>query len=293
MTLINGIDWLQRARREKFALGAFNANTLEQVQAIAAAAEEDSVPLVIQVSHRALQYIGSGNSQVGLQYIAAVGKVAIENSQALIVFHLDHATEDEILAAANLGFSSVMFDRADLPLQTYIQKTIELRRRLHDLGISIEAEVGEVPRLGANGFYSEEERTDPELAAEFVEQTGVDALAVAIGSVHAVKQKELELDFDRLEKIAAVVQIPLVLHGSSGVTDASLARGIELGLSKINVATQLNQAFTRAVRTQLAENVKEVDPRRYLQPAREAVKAKVRERIRLFGTPRATTHAKG
>jgi fructose-bisphosphate aldolase class II len=284
MTLVNGIEWLGRARREHFAVGAFNANTLEQAQAIAAAGQAVRAPVIIQVSHRALLYAGGGDSQAGLRYMAAVGKAAAGAVSTPVVLHLDHAAEGEIWDAADQGFSSVMFECAGMTPEQYALKARELCLRLHDLGLSVEAEVGEVPRMDASGAHEAIELTDPEQAAEFAARTGVDALAISIGSVHAGRRKTQELDFERLEAIARVVEVPLVLHGSSGVTDASLLRGIQVGLAKLNVATQLNLAFTAAVRSRLRENPDEIDPRQYLGAAREAVTERVRERIRLFGS---------
>jgi ketose-bisphosphate aldolase len=151
------------------------------------------------------------------------------------------------------------------------------------MDVCLEAEIGEVPRANSDGRVDEAiDLTRPEDAAKFVQATGVDTLAIALGSVHAIKQKTVEIDLDRLKAIRSVVDVPLVLHGSSGVTDAHIAKGIALGLCKINVATQLSQAFTQAVRDTLLES-NEHDPRKYLGPARAAMIERVRERIRFFG----------
>jgi fructose-bisphosphate aldolase class II len=283
MTLSNLLQWILQAQREHFAIGAFNANTLEQVQAIVIAAQDEAAPALIQISHRALQHVGSGNVILGLRYMAEIGRVAAQSVDVPIGLHLDHATEDEVVQAIGLGFTSVMFDGGGLPLEKNIERTIRLRELAHSVGVSIEAELGEVPRADGSGKVDRAiELTRPEDAADFVNATGVDTLAIALGSVHAIKQKEVELDLDRLKAIRSVVDIPLVLHGSSGVTDEHIAQGIALGLCKVNVATQLSQAFTSAVRAKLADT-DEVDPRRYLGLARDAMIERVRERIRFFG----------
>jgi fructose-bisphosphate aldolase class II len=284
MTLCNIKPWLLRAQQEHFAIGAFNANTLEQVQAIAQAAQAETAPALIQISHRALLHIGSGNATLGLRYIAEIGKIAAQSVAVPIGLHLDHATEDEVMQAIGLGFTSVMFDGSELSFEKNIERTIKLRELAHSLDVCIEAEMGEVPRADPSGQIDEVlELTRPEEAAEFVKATGIDSLAIALGSVHAIRQKTVEIDLDRLQAIRAVVEIPLVLHGSSGVTDEHIAKGIALGLCKVNVATQLSQAFTQGVRDRLAD-AGEIDPRRYLGPARDAMCERVRERIRFFGS---------
>jgi fructose-bisphosphate aldolase class II len=284
MSLQNLKPWIMRAQREQYAIGAFNANTMEQVQAIVLAAQEEKAPVIIQISHRALLYAGSGSEILGLRYMAEIGKIAAQSVSIPVALHLDHATESEVLQAIGLGFTSVMFDAGDKPLRENIETTRKLCEIAHSVGVSMEAELGEVPRVDSSGIMEPiSELTRVEDAAEFVDATGIDVLAIAIGSVHGVKQKNIELDLEHLKAIRAAVDIPLVLHGSSGVTDACIAEGIKLGLCKVNVATQLNQAFTRAVRAKLSDDPKEVDPRRYLTPARDAMVEQVRERIRFVG----------
>lgn len=282
MTLVNPVPWLQRAQREHFALGAFNANTLEQVQAIVAAAEAERAPVILQVSQRALAYVGDGDVSLGLRYMARIGTLSAASVAVPVGLHLDHAAQEQVFQAMELGFTSVMFDGGDLPFDENVRIARRLQEQAHRLEIGIEAEVGRVPR-------NELTRrptcvlTDPEEAAEFARATGVDSLAVAIGSVHAVKEKRVQLDLARLQAIRDQVSVPLVLHGSSGVVDDCLAQGIRLGLCKVNIATQLNQAFTHAARDELSRHPDEVDPRKYLHAARVAVTERVRERIRFLG----------
>ncbi len=284
MTLCNLKPWLLRAQREQFAIGAFNANTLEQVQAIAQAAQIENAPALIQISHRALLHVGSGNATLGLRYMTAIGQIAAQSVSVPIGLHLDHATEEEVTQAIGLGFTSAMFDGSELSFEQNIERTIKLRELAHSLDVCLEAEMGEVPRADSAGQIDEAiELTQPEDAAEFARATGIDTLAIALGSVHAIRQKSVEINLDRLRAIRSVVDIPLVLHGSSGVTDEHVAKGIALGLCKVNVATQLSQAFTQGVRGVLAD-ANEIDPRRYLGPARDAMTDRVRERIRFFGS---------
>lgn len=284
MALRNLKPWITCAQQAGFAIGAFNANTLEQIQAIVQAAQAEDAPAIIQISHNALLYAGSGNATLGLQYMAAAGKIAAASVEVPIALHLDHATEDEVVQAIALGFTSVMFDGDGLTFEENITITRRLREIAHTNGVCMEAEIGEVPKPGTAAFDAATiELTDPAAAAEFAAATAIDTLAVALGSVHGMKDKNIRLDLERLQAIRARVDIPLVLHGSSGVTDDDIARGIALGLCKVNVATQLNKAFTRAVRGILDADRDLVDPRQYLGPARSAQIDAARERIRFIG----------
>lgn len=284
MTLTNVLPWIQRAQQEGSAVGAFNANTLEQIQAVADAAEAEQAPAIIQISHRALLYVGSGDPMLGLRIMSGIGKTVAESVSVPLSLHLDHADEAEVLEALQLGFTSVMFDGGELPFDQNISVTHRLCEQAHSHGVCMEAELGEVPRMDISGQLNHSaEATNPHEAAEYVRVTGVDTLAVSIGSVHAIQKKNVALDLELLKAIRAEVAVPLVLHGSSGVTNEHIAAGIRMGLAKINVATQLNQAFTGAVRQILADVPGEWDPRKYLGPARAAMIEAVRERIRFVG----------
>lgn len=284
MTLRNVLPWIQRAQQEGWAVGAFNANTLEQVQAIVLAAQAEEAPAIIQISHRALTHIGSGNEIQGLKYIAAVGKVAAESVAAPVALHLDHGTEPEVIQAIALGFTSVMFDGDGLPFEENISITKRLCDMARSVGVCMEAEVGEVPKPDGKEFdESTIDLTKPDEASEFVKATGIDTLAVALGSVHGLKSKTVSLDLERLQAIRKQVSIPLVLHGSSGVSDNDIKQGVAMGLSKVNVATQLAQAFTGAIRDVLNKDTGLVDPRKYMSAGRNAQMEIVRERIRFFG----------
>lgn len=282
MTLTTSLPWIKRAYAEGFAIGAFNANTMEQMQAIALAARAERAPVIIQISGNAARYIGSGSRTLGLRLVAEMGRVVAESVDVPVTLHLDHGEEMEIYQALAVGFTSVMYDGSDLPLAENIAHTRALCAAAHEIGACFEAELGEVPRAGLPDA-PEGRLTDPDQVAEFVASTGVDALAVSIGSVHALQRKEVMLDFTLLDAIHARVAVPLVLHGASGVMDESILAGIQRGLCKVNVATQLNGVFTGAVRGHLLQHPEDIDPRKYLGPARQAMLDQVCERMRLFG----------
>ena len=277
------MPWIRRGQQKGWAVGAFNANTLEQAQAIVQAAQAEKSPTIIQVSHRALTYIGNGNEIQGLKYVAAIGKIAAESVTVPVALHLDHGTEREVLQALALGFTSVMFDGDGLAFEENISITKRLCEAAHSVGVCMEAEVGEVPKPDGKDFDETAiALTEPDEAAQFAEATRIDTLAVALGSVHGLKTKQISLNLECLAAIRSRVSLPLVLHGSSGVSDNDIQQGIAAGLCKVNVATQLNQAFTEAIRDVLHGDAEIVDPRKYLAPGRNAQIEIVRERIRFF-----------
>ncbi|MEW6403804.1 MAG: ketose-bisphosphate aldolase [Chloroflexota bacterium] len=284
MTLQNVLPWIHQAQKDGWAVGAFNANTLEQAQAVVLAAQAEEAPVIIQVSHRALTYIGNGNETQGLKYAAAIGRVAAESVTVPVALHLDHGTEREVLQALALGFPSVMFDGEGYSFEENVSVTKRLCEAARFVGACMEAEVGEVPKPdGKDIDEAAIALTQPDEASQFAEATGIDTLAVALGSVHGLKTKQVSLDLERLAKIRDRVSVPLVLHGSSGVSDHDIKQGIAMGLCKVNIATQLNQAFTGAVRDILDRDREVVDPRKYLAPGRKAQIEIVRERIRFLG----------
>ena len=199
-----------------------------------------------------------------------------------VAVHLDHATTAELVEqAAGLGFGSVMYDASALAYQANVEATAAVAGWCHQRGIWIEAELGEIG--GKDGAHSPRARTDPGEAARYIAATGVDALAVAVGSSHAMLTRDAVLDLDLIAAIRAAVPVPLVLHGSSGVPDEMLAKAVAAGLTKINVATQLNKVFTAAVRGVLAAGPSLVDPRRYGAAGRDAVAAEVARLLRVIG----------
>jgi fructose-bisphosphate aldolase class II len=242
------------------------------------AAQEERAPVILQVSQGAIRY-------AGLEFAAGLVKVAASLVDVPVVLHLDHGTDfDQNVRCLHAGFTSLMFDGSKLPYKENVAITKRICEMAHICGIPVEAELGQVVQSGDQLTQEQVEAlmTDPDQAAEFVQLTGVDSLAVAVGSVHAMRSRDAVLDIDRIEAIYDKIRIPLVLHGSSGVRHDSIVEAIEHGIAKINVATYLNEAFVGGVREGLEQYASSVDPRKSLGVARERVKERVREKIRLF-----------
>ncbi|WP_330250745.1 class II fructose-bisphosphate aldolase family protein [Nocardia sp. NBC_00565] len=249
-------------------LGAFNVITLEHAEAIAAAAEAAKRPVLLQLSENTVHYHGS------LAPIALACLRIAADSTADIAVHLDHATSFELIrTAVDLGIRSVMYDGSTLDYAENVTATADITRWCHDREVFVEAELGAVG--GKDGAHAPGVRTDPDEAVEFVASTGVDALAVAVGSSHAMQTRTAELDNDLIAGLAAKVPVPLVLHGSSGVPDAGLRAAVEHGMTKINIATRLNVVATDAIRSTLADSPTLCDPRKYLKSARSVIKSEV------------------
>lgn len=263
------------ARAQGRGLGAFNVIHLEHAEVFVAAAERAGVPVVLQISQNAVKYHGR------LAPIAA-GTLAVARAAMVpVVVHLDHADDLDLVAEAlELGFTSIMYDGSRLPAEENIATTAAVVRDAHTHGVSVEAELGEIG--GKNGVHDPSVRTDPAEAAEFARATGVDLLAVAVGSSHAMTTRGAVLDTDLIAAIAAAVDTPLVLHGSSGVSDEGMRAAIGAGMTKINVSTHLNQIFTQVVRRVLADDPDLVDTRKWFAPAGEAVGAEVERLLRWY-----------
>ncbi len=269
---------LGEAQKGKYAVGAFNTNNMEIVQAIMESAEEEKSPVILQASQGALKY-------AGIEFIVAMVKTAVQKSSVPVALHLDHGTSfEQTMLCIRHGFSSVMYDGSKLPLEENIALTGKVVEVARAVGVSVEGELGRIG--GTEDEISVDERdalfTNPEEALTFVEKTGVHALAIAIGTAHGPYKGEPKLDFDRLKIIREKVDIPLVLHGASGVPDESIRRAVELGISKINIDTDIRQAFARAVNKVLKENPEEFDPRKLLGPAKVEMKEIIKNKMRLF-----------
>ncbi|MFQ6198736.1 class II fructose-bisphosphate aldolase [Streptomyces sp. NPDC000405] len=248
------------------AVAAFNVITLEHAEAIALGAEAAGAPAILQISENAVRFHG-GN----LAPIAAATAAVARASTARLALHLDHVESMDLLrASAAHDFDSVMFDASKLPYGENVKATAAAVRWAHERGIWLEAELGRVGGK-AGDAHTPGVRTDPAEAAAYVADTGVDALAVAVGSTHAMTERTATLDHPLIKALATTVPVPLVLHGSSGVPDAEIRRAIASGMKKINVGTALNTAYTTAVRAFLDTHPSTVDPRKYLAPAREAM----------------------
>jgi len=276
MPLASTADIVTSAARDRRGVGAFNVVQLEHGQAIVAGAAGAGAPVILQVSQNTVRY------HAGLEPVAQATLAVARRAAVPVAVHLDHAESPELVEeAVRLGFGSVMFDGSRLPYEANLAATAEVAARCHARGVWVEAELGEVG--GKDGVHAPGARTDPEAAAAFVAATRVDALAVAVGTSHAMLTQEATLDIDLIGRLGDRLDVPLVLHGSSGVPDADLARAVAAGITKVNVSTRLGQAFTAAVRDRLAEDSSLVDPRAYLGPAREAVAAEVGRVLRVLG----------
>jgi fructose-bisphosphate aldolase, class II len=273
MALVSAAEIVGAACAAGRGAGAFNVIGIEHAEAIVAGAEAAGAGVVLQVSQNCVAYHGA---------LAPIGAAVLAVARAAsvpVAVHLDHATSETLVTeAVGLGFGSVMYDAAVLPYAANARATASVAAWCHEREVWVEAELGEVG--GKDGMHAAGARTDPEQAADFVAATGVDALAVAVGSSHAMLARTAVLDLDLVGKLRAAVPVPLVLHGSSGVPDDALSAAVAAGLTKINMATQLNKAFTAAVRGCLGTDAAMVDPRRYLAKGREAIAAEV---CRLLG----------
>jgi len=300
--LVTNKDLLVAAKRNAYAVGAFNINNLETLLAVSEAAAEQKSPAIVAVTPSAIKY-------AGLPYLAELARMAAESSAAPMSLHLDHGEDYETVSqCVAAGFTSVMIDGSHLKFEENIALTKRVADLAHPRGVSVEAELG---RLAGVEEKTVEEKeailTDPDAAKEFVERTGVDALAVAVGTSHgAYKFKgEVKLDFDRLEAVSGKVAVPLVLHGASsvpqwliekaskygaelagakGIPEDNIKRAISMGIAKINIDTDLRLAFTASVREVLTNSPKEFDPRKILGPAKQAMKEVVKGKMQLFGS---------
>lgn len=277
MTLARLTDLIGPAAEARRGVGAFNVFSIEHAEAHVAGAEEAGAPVVLQISQNAVRY------HRGLEPIALATLSIARTAAVPVVVHLDHADDEDLVdQAVLLGFGSVMYDGSRLDYADNVAATTAVAKRCHAAGIDVEAELGEVG--GKDGVHAPGARTDPADAAAFVGATGVDALAVAVGSSHAMTTRTARLDLDLITRLRRTVAVPLVLHGSSGVPDDEIGRAVAAGMTKVNIATHLNGVFTDVVRSVLTTDPGLVDSRKYLGPARDAVAGEV---TRLLGMLRA------
>ena len=279
MTLVSLRTLLDAAQAGKYAVGAFNCNNMEIVQAIVAAAEEVRSPVILQASQGAIKY-------AGLDYIVGMVKTAAAKATVPMVLHLDHGTDfDTVIACIRAGFTSVMFDGSKYEKEENIARTKEIVKIAHAVGVSVEGEIGKIG--GVEDDISVDEReamlTPVEDAIEFYEATGVDALAMSFGTAHGPYKLPPKLALDRIAAVHEQTGAYLVMHGGSGVPEEDVRKGIELGIRKVNIDTELRQAFLGEVRRQLAERPEEIDPRKIFAPARDVLKEHIKAKMRLFG----------
>jgi fructose-bisphosphate aldolase class II len=300
--LVTNKDLLVPARKKGYAVGAFNINNLENVLAVAEAATEEKSPVIVAITPSAIKY-------AGLPYLSKIVKTAAEAAPVPMSMHLDHGDTFEIVSkCVQAGFTSVMIDGSFLKFEENVALTKKVVNLAHSKAVSVEAELGKLAGVEERTVEEKEAiLTDPNAAQKFVEQTGVDTLAVAIGTSHgAYKFKtEAKLDFERLKLISEKINIPLVLHGASsvpqwiiekaikygaalsgakGIPEEQIKKAISLGIAKINIDTDLRLAFTATVREVLTNSPKEFDPRKILGPAKETIKEVVKSKMQLFGS---------
>lgn len=273
MALVTTKEMLLDAQKNGYAVGAFNVENMEMVMAVVSAAEETKSPVIMQTTPSTVKY-------ADFDYFYANVKVAAEKAKVPVAIHLDHGNSFELaMKAYRTGYTSIMIDGSHGSFEDNITLTKSVVDVCKNGNVPVEAELGKVGGKeddldGGNGGY-----TDPKEAKEFVEKTGVDSLAVAIGTAHGVYKGEPKLDLNRLSQIRELVDIPLVLHGTSGVPDEVVTECVNRGICKVNYATDLRIAFTKGVRRVLDENPDTIDPKKYNSQGREEVKEYVKSKM--------------
>lgn len=276
--LSSTLELLMTARRNAYAIGAFNVYNLEGVKAVIAAAEAADSPVMLQLHPSALKY--------GRSPLIALCLEAARTALVPVAVHLDHSTSaSDIQLSLQAGVRSIMADGSPLPYAQNLRFTQEMTHLVHEHGGVVEAEIGRISGTedGLTITEKEAKMTDPMQALEFVQQTRVDALAVTIGNVHGEYKSPPRLDFARLERIRRLVEIPLVLHGASGLPEAMINRSIQLGVCKFNVNTEVRQAYLQTLRAELS-GPKQPDLLDVTGSAIAAMQAVVTEKLQLFGS---------
>lgn len=279
-TILSTRAMLLDAQKHQYAVPAFNIHNLETLQVVADTAKEMRSPLIIAVTPSTIDYARD-------EYVVAMGTVAARSAQTPLAIHLDHFEDiAKIKRAIDVGFKSCMIDASKEVFEENIAKVKAVVAYAHRYDATVEAELGKLVGIEddlvvdeSSGMY-----TNPDDAAKFVSETGIDSLAVAIGTAHGLYKGKPKLDFDRLEKIRAKVSVPLVLHGASDVPDALVKKAISLGICKVNVATDLKIPFSNAIKAYFAAHPEASDPRKYLTPAKEAMRNIVRHKIEVCGS---------
>lgn len=283
MPLVSMREMLHKANEGKYAVGQFNLNNLEFTQAILQAAQEENSPVILGVSEGAARYMG------GFKFTVRMVEALMEEYGVTVpvAIHLDHGSSFEMCAKAiHAGFTSVMIDGSHFPLEENIELTKKVVELAHMFGVSVEAELGRIGGQEDDLTVDDAEASYaiPEECDRLVRETNVDCFAPALGSVHGPYKGEPNLGFDRMEEVMKLTGVPLVLHGGTGIPLKDIQRAISLGTAKINVNTENQISSSKRVREVLAENPEMYDPRKYLGPAREAIKETVMGKMRDFGS---------
>ncbi|MCB5936899.1 tagatose bisphosphate family class II aldolase [Caldibacillus thermoamylovorans] len=275
--LVNTKEMLLNAQKEKYAVPAFNIHNLETVQVVVETAAEMRSPVIIAGTPGTFDYAGR-------DYIQAIAETAARKYDIPIALHLDHHENfDDIKTSIDLGTKSVMIDASHFTFEENIRLVKQVVEYAHANGVTVEAELGRLGGQEDDLIVDEKDSlfTNPVAAKEYVERTGIDSLAVAIGTAHGLYKSEPNLDFQRLAEIEKLVDIPLVLHGASGVSVEDVRKAITLGVCKVNIATELKIPFSNALRKYLVENPEANDPRKYMTPAKAAMREVVIEKIKM------------
>lgn len=280
MCLVSTRHILKKAKMEGYAVPAFNIHNLETIHAVINVAESRKSPVIIAATPGTIRYSG-------IKYLSEILKVAAANASVPIAFHLDHHENlEDIFEAIKLGCKSVMIDASDLPYEENIKKVKKVVEFAHRYDVTVEAELGRLVGIEDNIQVDSNEAylTDPVLAADFVKKTGIDSLAIAIGTAHGLYKKKPKIDIKRLKAIRKSVDIPLVLHGASGLSEEVLTECIQNGISKVNIATELKIPFTSAIKSFLNEHPENYDLRKYMIPGKEAMMEVINRKIDICGS---------
>jgi fructose-bisphosphate aldolase, class II len=281
MPLVSMTEMLKKAKAEGYAVGQFNINNLEFTQAILSAAVEEKSPVILGVSE------GAGRYMSGFKTVVKMVEGLMEDLKVTVpvAIHLDHGSSfDKCKEAIDAGFTSVMIDASHHPFEENIEITSKVVEYAHPKGVSVEAELGTVGGQEDDVVADGVIYADPKECAELVKRTGIDCLAPALGSVHGPYKGEPKLGFKEMEEIGNIIGLPLVLHGGTGIPTKDIQKSVSLGTAKINVNTENQISSAKVVREVLAAKPNEYDPRKYLGPARDAIKATVIGKIREFGS---------
>jgi tagatose 1,6-diphosphate aldolase GatY/KbaY len=278
MTYVTSKEMLIDAYENKYAVGAFATHNLEVMKAVIEAADELASPVIFQTTPSTIKYLGA-------DFLVAMTKVAAEKYKVPVALHLDHGDSiSTVIQCIRAGFTSIMIDGSHLPFEKNVQLVKQVVDIAHTVNVPVEAELGTIGGVEDDLTVNEEQAlfTDPDLAAEFVQRTGIDFFAPAFGTAHGEYKGEPKLDFNRLELISQNVNVPLVMHGASGVPEQSIVKSLNYGISKINISTELKIPFAEELRTYLINHPDEYDPRKYFLSARESVKQVVKDKITMF-----------
>lgn len=279
--LVNLKQIIEKAAEHDYAIGAFNVYGFEDIKAVIEAAEEMQAPVIIMANSTAI-------SHMPIEYIAPIMLQAADDAGIPVCVHLDHATDVSVIQKAiDYGFTSVMYDGSQLPIKENIINTIKIVTIAKKSNVSVEGEVGSVgyaePEVNSKHIL-----TDPKEAAEYVEVTGIDAVAISIGTVHRMQSQEAEIKFEILKDIQEELNTPLVIHGSSGIRDKDLRKLIKYRVAKINIGTALRMAFSNALKDEIQNNPDEIDRIRLFQKPIQRVKGVVKNKIKILGCENKT-----